>query len=55
MKQGLRTAGREVAMTARVRRADTAAGRLADLGLSIGLIERVVRRAGAGAAGVSRP
>ena len=35
MKQGLRTAGREAAMTARVHTADAAAGRLAGLGLSI--------------------
>ena len=52
MKQGLRTAGREVAMTARVLTAGAAAGRLAGPGLSTGLPGRVARRAGAG---VSRP
>ncbi len=36
--------------TARVRTADQAAGRLAELGLSIDLVERVVRRADAEAA-----
>ena len=41
-------------MTAQVRTADAAAGRLADLGLSIGLIERVVRRADAEAAFCTR-
>ena len=55
MKQGLRTAGREVAMTPRVLTADAAAGRPAGPGLGIGPAGRVVRRAGAGAAGVSRP
>jgi len=47
MKQGLRTAGREVAMTARVLTAGAAGGRLADPGLAIGLPGRVVRRADA--------
>jgi hypothetical protein len=43
-------------MTARVLAADQAAGRLAELGLSTGLVERVVRGADAEAAfvGVSR-
>lgn len=46
MKQGLRTAGREAAMTARVLTAGAAAGRPADPGLSTGLPGRVVRRPG---------
>ena len=61
MKQGLRTAGREVAMIARVPTAGAAAAsRLAGPGLSAGLPGRMVSRAGAAgdrgvAAEVSRP
>ena len=51
MKQGLRTAGREVAMTPRVLTADAAARRPAHPGLGTRLAGRVVRRVGAGAAG----
>ncbi len=54
MKQGLRTAGREVAMTPRVLTPDAAAARPADPGLRIGPVGRVVRRAGADVVEVSR-
>ena len=50
MKQEWPTIGGEVAMTARVLVADEAASRLAQLGLGIDLVERVVRRADAEAA-----